>query len=240
MKKNMMLRMASALLVLTLLTTCIIGGTFAKYTTTGTATDTARVAKWGVKVSSTGNAFATEYDTTDTTISGIAKSVVTATGTGADGKNLVAPGTSGELFKSSITGTPEVAVKVTTSAELKLTGWTINIGDGDKEYCPIVITIDSTEYKMGASTDESQHTYATIEEFKTAVQDALKKDDATFGPNTDLGTAYVYNHNVEWAWKFEDTSADPYQTDEKDTALGSLTPAPTIEFICKTTVTQID
>ncbi len=57
MKKNKMLRMASALLVLTLLTTCIIGGTFAKYTTSGTATDTARVAKWGVKVECTGNAF---------------------------------------------------------------------------------------------------------------------------------------------------------------------------------------
>lgn len=240
MKKNKMLRMASALLVLTLLTTCIIGGTFAKYTTSGTATDTARVAKWGVEVECTGNAFATEYATTDTTVSGITKSVVTAAGTGADGKNLVAPGTSGGLFKSSITGTPEVAVKVTTNAELKLTGWTINIGNGDEEYCPIVITIDKTAYKMGANTDDSQHTYATIKEFKNAVQNALKKDDDTFGPNTDLGTVYNYNHDVKWAWKFEDTSADSYQTDEKDTALGNLTTAPTIEFTFKTTVTQID
>lgn len=240
MKKNKMLRMASALLVLTLLTTCIIGGTFAKYTTSGTATDTARVAKWGVEVKSTGNAFATEYDTDDTNVKGtIAKSVVTATESGADGKKLVAPGTSGELFKSSITGTPEVAVKVTTNAELKLTGWTINIGDGDKEYCPIVITIDSTEYKMGANTDESQHTYATIEAFENAVEDALKKD-ATFEPNTDLKNAYVYDRVVKWSWAFAGSDANPYQTDKKDTALGNLTTAPTIKFTCTTTVTQID
>ena len=121
MKKNKALRAASALLVLTLLTTSIIGGTFAKYTTSGIGTDSARVAKWGVTVNSTSNAFATEYNTDDTSVSGtIAKSVVTANGTGADGKKLVAPGTSGNLLATSITGTPEVAVKVTTSAELKL------------------------------------------------------------------------------------------------------------------------
>ena len=47
MKKNRMLRLASALLILTLLTTSVIGGTFAKYVSTGSVSDTARVAKWG-------------------------------------------------------------------------------------------------------------------------------------------------------------------------------------------------
>ncbi len=238
MKKNKMLRMASAMLVLTLLTTSIIGGTFAKYTTTGTATDTARVAKWGVKVSSTGSAFATEYDTDDATVKGtITKSVVTASGASADGKDLVAPGTGGNLLASSITGTPEVAVNVTTSAELNLTGWTIDIGGGNEAYCPIVITIDGTAYKMGAATDEAQHTYATIDAFKSAVETALGKNE-NVAPNTDLGT--TYNHNASWAWEFEGSGADPYQTDAKDTALGNLETAPTIEFTYTATVTQID
>ena len=50
MKKNKFMRLASVMLMLCLITTCAISGTFAKYTTSGTATDTARVAKWGVGV----------------------------------------------------------------------------------------------------------------------------------------------------------------------------------------------
>lgn len=51
MKKNKMMRLASVLLILTLLTTCAISGTFAKYTASATGTDTARVAKWSFEVS---------------------------------------------------------------------------------------------------------------------------------------------------------------------------------------------
>jgi hypothetical protein len=47
MKKNKMMRLASALLVAVLLTTCAISGTFAKYVTKAYGTDQARVAKWG-------------------------------------------------------------------------------------------------------------------------------------------------------------------------------------------------
>ncbi len=242
MKKNKMLRMASALLVMVLLTTCMIGGTFAKYVTTGTGSDTARVAKWGVKVESTGNAFAKEYATTDTAVSGtIAKSVVTATGAGADNAKLVAPGTSGNLLDSSITGTPEVAVKVETTATLTLTGWTIKVDNGtgtevDKEYCPIIITIDGTEYKMGATTDETNHVYATIAAFQTAVNTALSKTK-NVAANTNLETDY--DHNVAWKWDFAG-DANTYQTDAEDTALGNLETAPTIAFTYTATVTQID
>ena len=47
MKKNTMMRVASALLVAVLLTTCAISGTFAKYVSSAETSDTARVAKWG-------------------------------------------------------------------------------------------------------------------------------------------------------------------------------------------------
>ena len=46
MKKNRMMRVASALLVAVLLTTCAISGTFAKYVSTATGEDAARVAYW--------------------------------------------------------------------------------------------------------------------------------------------------------------------------------------------------
>ena len=45
MKKNRMMRVASALLVAVLLTTCAISGTFAKYITAEDATDSAAQAK---------------------------------------------------------------------------------------------------------------------------------------------------------------------------------------------------
>ena len=47
MRKNKMMRLASALLVAVLLSTCAISGTFAKYVTSSTGTDKARVAYWG-------------------------------------------------------------------------------------------------------------------------------------------------------------------------------------------------
>ena len=50
MKKNKMMRLASCLLVLVMLSTSMISGTFAKYVTTGSAEDTARVAKFGVDI----------------------------------------------------------------------------------------------------------------------------------------------------------------------------------------------
>ena len=43
MKKNIMMRVASALLIAVLLTTCAISGTFAKYVSTASGSDTARV-----------------------------------------------------------------------------------------------------------------------------------------------------------------------------------------------------
>jgi hypothetical protein len=61
MKKNKMMRLASALLVLTLLTTSLISGTLAKYTTSGNASDTARVAKFGVVINTSGSLFSDAY-----------------------------------------------------------------------------------------------------------------------------------------------------------------------------------
>ena len=66
MKKNRFIKLASGLLVLCLMTTCVIGATLAKYTTAGSGADTARVAKWGVTISAvTNSAFATEYNKDD-------------------------------------------------------------------------------------------------------------------------------------------------------------------------------
>ncbi len=112
MKKNKALRAASALLVLTLLTTSIIGGTFAKYTTSDSATDTARVAKFGVLVTVSGSLFADSYKeepVTDNSATVIAYNRSAA----ADGDDVVAPGTENDTgITFGLSGTPEVSTEV--------------------------------------------------------------------------------------------------------------------------------
>lgn len=116
MKKNKMLRIASILLVVTLLSTCVISGTFAKYVTKAEGTDTARVAKWGVLLTlNAGNTFDTKYKTHDTSYDG-ELSVESS-----NGDKVVAPGTSAAdidaEIKASVSGTPEVATRYAITIE---------------------------------------------------------------------------------------------------------------------------
>lgn len=114
MKKNRMMRLASILLVCVLLTTSVISGTFAKYTTQDSASDMARVAKWGINVMVSGNLFGTDYKVNDS--SAEADRVIAKTSnsvSSSDTDNLVAPGTMNDTgFTVKITGTPEVSYNV--------------------------------------------------------------------------------------------------------------------------------
>ena len=115
MKKNRMMRLASVLLVLCLLTTSVISGTFAKYVTTDAQQDSARVAKWGVVASIDGNLFGATYDQSEAIISWSenADSVSSA----QSAATIVAPGTQNEnALTLSISGKPEVSTLVTYDA----------------------------------------------------------------------------------------------------------------------------
>ena len=97
MKKNTFMRVASALLVAVLLTTCAIAGTFARYTTEVSSSDAARVAKWG-------------FGTATIEFEDLFDSEYTNVKTGSDDMAIIAPGTSGSVsFQFVQTGTPEVA-----------------------------------------------------------------------------------------------------------------------------------
>lgn len=239
MRKNKMMRAASGLLVATLLTTCVISGTFAKYTTTATGADSARVAKFGVTISENGTMFADEYKTDDTGVVGtIAKSVVTS---GSTGDAVVAPGTKGDLINATISGKPEVAVNVAYESDLKLTGWTLEDG---KEYCPIVITVGNKTYGLTGMKDANgtvvTNPSTSISDLETAVETAINAYSKNYAANTDLASieANGYVH-VSWNWAFENNDAN-------DTYLGKLAAdADTsndskVELSIKTTVTQID
>lgn len=117
-KINKPMRAAGALLVATMLTTCMTAGTFAKYVTTDSATDSARVAKFGVVVNANGNLYGKEYAAT-TDDKPIPWSTISAnTGTvqaysSSDSSDVVAPGTKSDGgLGFNINGTPEVDVRL--------------------------------------------------------------------------------------------------------------------------------
>ena len=232
MKKNTMMRVASALLVAVLLSTCAISGTFAKYTTTQTGSDSARVAKFGVTITANGSTFAEEYETDDNNVkSTIAKSVVNAGG--VDDKNLVAPGTKGEMVKMVLAGTPEVAVNVKYEATLNMAGWEV---DG-ATYCPIIFTVNGNDFYIGQTDIDD------TDDLAAAVVAAINGYSKNYGPNQDLSKeADVATPDVSWRWEYEKDTLT-FQNDENDTALGdeaATGTAATLELIVKTTITQID
>ena len=98
------MRIASVVMMAALLSTCAISGTFAKYTSASTGTDTARVAKWDIQLEGTQMTSANEtftFDLFNTTYdNGAVKSA------GMD--NVIAPGTTGS-FVINIQNKSEVA-----------------------------------------------------------------------------------------------------------------------------------
>ena len=234
-RKNHTLKLAGILLALVLVTSCFVGGTFAKYVTKGTGSDSARVAKFGVTVAANGSTFAEEYATDDGTVVGtIAKSVVSS----QNKVKVVAPGTKGDMASMTLSGSPEVAVKVTYKA-------TVNLGDkwvaNGEYYCPLVITVNGD--------DINGLDYKTANDFATAVEAKINGYTKNYVANTNFGgdQAEEYKNDslkVSWKWNFEATNfAKGNQTDEKDTILGNAAAegnAATIDLEVVTTVTQID
>ncbi len=223
MKKNKMMRFASALLVLTLLSTCAISGTFAKYVTTDSSADTARVAKFGVEIKAADNSnFDTEYTTDDDGYEG------TLSVQSSDTNKVVAPGTSstptsGNSEESgaltfTIKGTPEVATKVdidmTVNSDIVVPAgdyldWTTG-GDAEDmfkvtdDYYPVVFTLrqDGVEVASGnlAAIEEAIETYANT---------------AYYAPNTKLDAEFT----LDWEWVFTDEANE--MVDKADTLLGN-------------------
>lgn len=228
MKKNKMMRIASVLLVAVILTTCAISGTYAKYVTSGNSSDSARVAKFGVNVNATSDsAFKSTYALDGTLSTGVTIDNSVKAGNGTD--KLVAPGTSGTLTKVSLSGSPEVAVRVAFTGTLELGDkW---VDSTSAYYCPIEITVGSDTFKGT--------TYASADEFEAAVNAKIATFTNDYVAGTDLSAIAVSNNApaISWKWAFEGND------DVKDTYLGDQAAADnaaTISLSVTATVTQID
>lgn len=231
MKKNTMMRVASALLVAVLMTTCAISGTFAKYTTGADADDTARVAKWGVTATVTGGAFAKEYEADDQ------ETEFDVTVSSSTDDKLVAPGTEGTFTGVALTGTPEVAVKIEKTATITVSGWMI---DADKNaetaevfYCPLVFVINNNTINGS--------TYTSAADLQTALKNAIEAGNDEYAANTNLANIEGMNGDYAWSWDFDDDGKGT--NDAKDTILGDMVAnggTATITIDVDVKVTQID
>lgn len=221
MKKNKALTAAISVLSLTMVSLCAIGGTFAKYTTNGNATDTAKVAKWGVVV--TAETYADDRLEADLSTT---ENAIIASGSAPD---LLAPGTGIKFASVDVTGTPEVEVEVKYSAVLTLSNFGV---DGDDQYCPLVFVVNSTEYKMEGEIN-------TIAKLETAVEGAISAYSEGYIAGTNLGTEGAGKLTVSCYWAFDGN-------DTKDTALGNKAADddpdndPSVELQITCTVNQLD
>lgn len=121
MKKNIAMRLASLVLMCTIVTSCFVSSTFAKYTSTVTGTGTARVAKWDVTVNGQ-----KETAEVDVFTHADANTMVT----GADGKKIIAPGTQGSFNvvlsnKSEVTAAFDMSATTVNEAGVPLQ-WSVD------------------------------------------------------------------------------------------------------------------
>lgn len=212
MKKNRTLRVSALLLALTLITSCFVGGTFAKYTSSVAPSDTAKVAKWQIKVNGTDVTVAdpqvtfdlfqdTVLDTDDATPEADVK----------QGKTLIAPGTAGH-FDIKVENLSEVTAKFTINFTEEVTG------NGSTD-----LPLEYQIVTKGASADEG----------------AWESDIAQL--NTTVASIAMENgtneYTVHWRWAFADGTNDANDTKLGVAAQGA---AVTAKVTATITVDQID
>ena len=230
MEKNRMMRLASALLILTLLTTCMISGTFAKYTTKAEGSDTARVAKWGVTVSTHTDLFAQSYKGADAY-----SDIITVESTDVD--KLVAPGTTGTGLGVTSEGTPEVSYEMKiklddTTAEMPSLKYTPTSSGTEASYEPVKFNVYNGDTKLNGDNpltlDDLQALFdGTKAIYKYDVADGkyyvyVDKDGDGTIDSTPSDTCP--NIQIKWEWAYED-AANKELYDELDTILGNTAAA---------------
>jgi len=215
MKKNRMMRLASVLLVLTLLSTSVISGTFAKYTTSASGSDSARVAYWGFDddgVIEINDLFLTAYDTDKDD-----KSVMSAT-------KVIAPGTKNQVTftfnydEAGGSSTPEVdyMFEVSTNGS--------NCAADIQSNTNIVWTLDGEQMTWNELI------------YKLECMDGSGFGGGCKYEAGHLPVNFADSHTIGWEWKIGDTDEE----NERDTAMGNKATLDEVKLVITITATQID
>ena len=225
MKKNKAMRLASALLVLTLLTTCVISGTFAKYTTSTTGGDKARVAYWGF-----GQAAATNIALFDGEYINVKSSGE------VDGfSNVIAPGTSKTTtfafgytnYNANTITAPEVAYTFTVNPTIT--------GDYDEldKNANFKWTLKADHWPSGIECK-------TVADLLDAIKQLSgdKSGTKTYAPG-ELPSDFTFAddiYHIGWVWKYSANG----EGDAADTAMGNSQTLENVTFTITITATQVD
>ena len=225
MKKNRMMRLASILLVLVLMTSSVVGGTFAKYTTSVNDSDNARVAKWGFEPADIvldnlfRNAYVNEYVEYDNTAKRVSSE---------DETDVIAPGTTGSAsFAFNFDETngimaPEVDYNFVISA------------DGSVCHDDIQDN-DHIQWQLDGGT------WGTWSALIDAIE-ALDEDE--FYEANTLPTAFNTEgemHTIAWRWVFDESAEGSVgNLDEDDTDLGNADVLAGVTIKITVTATQVD
>ncbi len=239
--RNPILRLAGVLFVAAMFSSCFIGNTLARYSTEVVMTDSVRVARWGVTVLSEGSHFSSSYATEDTAVTQIANSV-----SSKEGSPVVAPGVSMDDVFFSVTGSPEVAVKV----EITLGGYGDNENmkdvylkagtytdytkvtdfdaDGNPLYATFTLTEDYHPLRWSLKNGSIEIASGSLDNIRAYLEtaDGVNGLSGSYDPNTNLGHLGAEEGNGEytlsWSWVFSNGF------DAADTLLGKLAHDPTL------------
>jgi len=211
MKTNKVMRAAALMLSLTLVSSCFVGGTFAKYVSEATGRDTARVAKWAFEVNDADitdeNTFTFDlFETVNDTGNTSEDDVVAANGS----DQIIAPGTEGS-FDIKLENLSEVNAK-----------YAVDYTVTNAANIPILFSVDGTNWK-------------------TTLDDVLAADDVKLDANGGTETITVqWQWPYEQANVPAKVTPDTYASrDTADTALG-IAGSGTVTVTAKVTATQID
>lgn len=209
LKKNTLLRSCLYITMAAVVTLSITAGTFAKYTTEKTVSDSARVAKFDVSLgsdSSTIDIFKTAYGTSGT------EEIKAANGT----DKVVAPGASGD-FSIDVVNNGEVAVAVSTTA----TGTGLDkvplIFKFGENYYSDYFEAGAINAKVGAADVASITIAGNVQAMFTAAFTGSETIAANAGNGGKL------TKEMSWFWpaeSYKTTETNVAGGDSRDTTLG--------------------
>ncbi len=150
MKKNIAMRVASLVLMCTIVTSCFVSSTFAKYTSSVSGSDTVTVAKWAITINET------DATQTQSVAFDLFSTIKDSDGTSAEGDvkaDRIAPGTSGS-FNLAVANNSEVTAKYGIAFEI--TGATIPIEysiDGGQSWKASLDDVAETQIAQGGNAN---------------------------------------------------------------------------------------
>ena len=236
MKKNRMMRLASILLVLVLMTSSVVGGTFAKYVTSVESFDKARVAYWGFQSENSMN------------ITGLFANTYGSTVDSINDDDVLAPGTDGKAtfqfaWDEDTTAWDDAAVNVTgpeVSYEFKIEveevidklieenpniQWALVKGNVE------VSTIGIEEWKRWDDM---------VAEIKGLSGEA--DGSCVYNPNT-LPNAFTRDddtYTIAWQWLINDSDEEDDEQNKYDTKMGNAQLLDDCSIKITITATQLD